>query len=301
MTTTPLPPLSNNQLRQLRLQLKEKTLLLVEGRHALLEACRAGLLPQLLIARLDDGDTAPPEDFNTLMATLADHDLSLSLPAVGCPEETLGKLVNTSSPPTLCGLLPRDLILQHQPWLVATQEHHLIDTLIPPSPDAPPPMILALYGVQDPGNLGTLIRSAVAFGVRALWLLGPCVSPLNPKVIRATTGMLFHLPVMTGGVLQTLPPQHLITLTTQHAPGLTWLGACGTAAHPDTQTPPTPYAHYPWHTTPHVLLLGAEGTGIPADWQPHLHHWLTIPMAPGVDSLNVAIAGSILMAQAFQA
>lgn len=134
-------------------------------------------------------------------------------------------------------------------------------------------------GVQIPGNLGTLIRSAWAFGLDGLVVPGGTVDPWNPKVVRASAGGIFHLPLIaapdSGG----------------RVPGDALAGVNLLCADPrGVPAEEAPEAGAPdW-----VLVVGNETGGLPA----HLvrrARAISIPMAAAVDSVNVGVAGSILM------
>ncbi len=141
-----------------------------------------------------------------------------------------------------------------------------------PPPEPGPPgrgRYLMPVGVQDPGNLGTLIRSAWGFALDGM-VIGPgTVDPWNPKVVRASAGGVFHLP-MIGGT----------------DPGANVL--CAEAAGEPVGGPAWE-APRDW-----VLALGSETGGLPARLVRRARA-IAIPMAAGTDSLNVAVAGSILM------
>ncbi|ATZ16525.1 TrmH family RNA methyltransferase [Entomoplasma freundtii] len=143
-----------------------------------------------------------------------------------------------------------------------------------------PGRILVLDDVQDPGNLGTLLRSAAAFGFPNVLISPHSVNFYNEKVIRSTQGLLFKLHLKQAPLETYLP-----------AWKKTGLPIIGTNLH-------QPYQALPNLTTimsPCALILGNEGHGL----SPKSLEWLTtnvlIPMAPEVESLNVGVAGSILM------
>lgn len=134
-------------------------------------------------------------------------------------------------------------------------------------------------GVQIPGNLGTLIRSAWAFGLDGLVVPRGTVDPWNPKVVRASAGGIFHLPLIAAPDSGAGAPGDALT-------GVSLLCADPRGVPADQ----APEARAPdW-----VLVVGNETGGLPA----HLvrrARAISIPMAAGVDSLNVGVAGSILM------
>lgn len=143
------------------------------------------------------------------------------------------------------------------------------------------PLLLVAHQVQDPGNLGTLARSAESFGATALLLTTRTVSPLNPKAVRASAGSLFRLPVAGP-----LAPASL-------APRLRRNRVRLMAAMPDGTTD-FRQADYRGGL---ALVVGSEGGGIP----PGLGAFdaeVRVPTAEGVDSLNVAVAAAIVLCEA---
>lgn len=138
--------------------------------------------------------------------------------------------------------------------------------------------ILILDAIADPGNLGTLIRTADWFGFGGI-ILGPgSVSPFNEKVVRSTSGSLFHVP--------TLPVRDLaLAIGEIRASGRTIIAAdVGGGVHP-RRLPRTPLA----------LVLGSEAHGIARDIRQLVDLSVSIPSFGHAESLNVAIAGAVLM------
>lgn len=168
--------------------------------------------------------------------------------------------------------------------------------------------MLVLEGVQDPGNLGTLLRSALAFGWQAVYLLPGCCDPFNDKAVRASRGAAFRMPLAHGDweALDALIKQHdMVAVAAQpHAPqkdGSKVLGARCPAVKPQDMGPSWPS----WDplvaemeaglsSVAVCLVLGSEGQGLSAEalgrCQP-----VAIPMLEDVDSLNVAVAGGVLL------
>lgn len=145
-----------------------------------------------------------------------------------------------------------------------------------------PALLLVLAGVQDPGNLGTILRSAEAFGAGGVLTLPGTVSAWNPKAVRASAGSVLRLPVLAlagAGELGRL-----------RASGVRILAAC-----PGQGALPAPRADL---AGPLALLIGNEGRGL----EPHLaaaaDGTLTIPCPGPVESLNAAVAASILLYEA---
>lgn len=148
--------------------------------------------------------------------------------------------------------------------------------------DLPPPgdlknkqLLLALDGVSDPGNLGTLLRTALSLGWEGVFLTPHCTDPFNEKALRAAKGATFRLPIAMGSWPQL---QTLIQDTHCHV-----YVADVTGEPLQEQT----------FTFPLILILGNESHGVnPLAKQ---YTSLSIPMDHKMESLNVAIAGGIFM------
>lgn len=140
-------------------------------------------------------------------------------------------------------------------------------------------LVLVLAGIQDPGNAGTLIRSADAMGSVGVICLDGTVDLYNPKVVRSTMGSLFHLPVFTNVAVRELADWS----RAGHVP----LWATALAGAEDV----TRLAFPPCS----ALILGSEGNGVPEVLLAMADKKVKIPMYGHAESLNVAIAGSILL------
>ena len=139
--------------------------------------------------------------------------------------------------------------------------------------------IVLLHGVQDPGNIGTIIRSAHAFKAGVALTLG-CADLYNPKTVRATMGSIFHAPVSRG-------VDSMDFLQAARGAGFTTA-----AAVPDSGDPPRslPIGRL-------VIAVGAEGSGLPGEVVEACQTRVKIPSLAA--SLNAAIAASILLYEAY--
>lgn len=147
--------------------------------------------------------------------------------------------------------------------------------------------VLVLDGLQDPGNLGTLMRTALAAGVDGLWL-AEGADPLQPKVLRASAGAALALP--TERMDRSALVQRLLAAA---ARGLQLVAAVPPLAQLDGELP-VPYWHLDW-TKPTGLLLGQEGAGLAPELQALASHRVTIPHSAAVESLNVAVSAAPLL------
>jgi RNA methyltransferase, TrmH family len=127
---------------------------------------------------------------------------------------------------------------------------------------------LALWQVVDPGNVGTLLRSADAFGA-AVALSDGCADPLGPKAVRASAGAIFRVPLLPFDDA----PGERVALVAHGAPPLHELGLSG----------------------PVTFVLGAERQGLPAEIVEQSHKVATIATTGAAESLNVAAAGAIAL------
>ncbi|NLW44794.1 MAG: RNA methyltransferase [Syntrophomonadaceae bacterium] len=143
--------------------------------------------------------------------------------------------------------------------------------------------ILVMVQIQDPGNLGTMLRTAWAVGVQAVLLTAGSVDVYNPKVIRSAMGATFNLPIYTGVSLSDVE-------------GLRKQGFRVLACDPrgemslfqsDLQGKLT-------------IVMGNEGQGLSPDWKRAADHLLKIPLAAEVESLNVAVACGIILYEAYR-
>lgn len=141
---------------------------------------------------------------------------------------------------------------------------------------------LVLETIQDPGNLGTMIRTSAAAGADGLLLSSDSVDPDHPKVLRASAGLWFQTPIATCDNL-------VAEVSRYRQQGMQVIATLPTA----TQT-------Y-WQLDlrqPSLILLGNEGAGLSPDLAALAHQEVTIPLSPGVESLNVAIAAALLLYEA---
>jgi RNA methyltransferase, TrmH family len=143
------------------------------------------------------------------------------------------------------------------------------------------PLILGLSGVQDPGNVGTVIRSAEAFSARAVVLGEKTVSQFNSKVVRASAGSVFREPVVRATLSEALVKFKE-----------TGLRVLATTSHKGRPVDEVDLAG------PLAVLIGNEGAGLPPAIVTQADELITIAHSPRVESLNAGIAASILLYEA---
>jgi TrmH family RNA methyltransferase len=184
-------------------------------------------------------------------------------------------------------MMPRELLDS----VLATETPQAVAALVEP-PDwawadligvrtSKAPLLVVLAGLQDPGNLGTIVRSAEAFGANGILCLPGTVSAWNPKAVRASAGSIFRVPLMAVGEEEAFEQLRkaavrILTTAVQGAEEAQRVDLAESVA----------------------LLIGNEGNGVPADLAIHADASVTIPCPGSVESLNAAIATSVLLYEA---
>jgi TrmH family RNA methyltransferase len=249
----------NARLKELRRALSkpgrdEQGLAGIEGPHLLEEALRAGLhVPCVMVA----------QESQQLLDGL---ELPANTEILVMPREILSSALDTETPQPIAALVePPD-------WTWAHMLGHDKDSAA---------LIVVLACLQDPGNLGTILRSAEAFGADGVVSLPGTVSAWNQKALRASAGSVFRLPVIEGcdeDCIEKLREAGVRILTTT-----------GHGAEP---------ADLVDLAGPVALLIGNEGNGVPPNIARHADGTVTIPCPGPVESLNAAVATSILLYEA---
>jgi len=142
-------------------------------------------------------------------------------------------------------------------------------------------LLLVACRIQDPGNLGTMVRTALAFSASAFLTLQDTVSPFNPKAVRSSAGAIFRLPLVCGldptEALPFLRQRVRIVAAERHSPV--------SLSQADL-------------TGPLAILVGREATGLPEEIARYASQLLSVPIRAEVDSLNAAAAASIFLYEA---
>lgn len=141
--------------------------------------------------------------------------------------------------------------------------------------------VLVLDAVQDPGNIGTMIRTAVGAGYRGILATKGTGDIYSPKVVRAAAGALLRIPILTA-----VEPKEAVDLLKRGGKRLIGTEPEGKNAIP----------YYEADLTDHcALIIGNEGSGMRSIFRKHIQENVTIPMRGGLESLNAAVAAGILM------
>lgn len=220
-----------------------------EGATLLREALEAGVVPEAVFY-------APDVD-----ADLVQRALDAGAAVFGLGDGVMEAIADTVTPQPICSIIPA------------------ID--VPITALATDGVVVVAVDVRDPGNAGTLLRSAAASGARGVVLCTGCVELGNPKTVRSTAGALFRIPVVTS---------------IDGAEALRILGGAGRRRLAAVANDGDDYASVDL-TGPIVLVVGNEAHGLPADLE-GVDARVTIPMPGPMESLNVGVATAVLCFEA---
>ena len=226
----------------------------IEGPNLLAEAVRAGIH----IACVFVGHGAEP-----LVEAL---ELAKRVEVLAMPRELLDAAMTTETPQPVAALVEPP----HWTWADLFGDRNQAA-----------PLIVVLAGLQDPGNLGTIVRSAEAFGADGLLCLEGTVSEWNPKAVRASAGSVFRMPVLRANQRD--------AMARLREAGVQLLATTVQGAQP---------ADLVDLAEPVALLIGNEGNGVPLDLAANSDGAITIPCPGPVESLNAAVATSVLLYEA---
>lgn len=160
---------------------------------------------------------------------------------------------------------------------LAEPKHFTLDQML----TAPAPLVVMAAGIQDPGNFGTLLRSAEAFGASGVLAVEGTVAPFNAKVVRAAAGSLFRLPVVAAKFAESLPRLRERKLR-----------LLATSSHKGTDLDKADLRG------PCCILIGNEGVGLGREILREVDETLIIPHSSQVESLNAGVAASIVLYEA---
>lgn len=139
--------------------------------------------------------------------------------------------------------------------------------------------IVAMDGVQDPGNVGTIIRTADAAGLEGVILSSQCADAFSPKVLRATMGSIFRMGIRV----------------TEDLPGMAQQLREEGYSIISSQLDGEPFYERSPVGEKYVLVIGSEGNGVTPEVQQTATHRVRLPMRGGAESLNAAVAAGIMM------
>lgn len=222
---------------------RETGCFLVEGRKMVEEALASAFPVEAIL--IDD-------------ARLGEHALPEQIPAYALPAHVLAAVCDTKTPQGIAAVVRRS-------ESAAAGER-----------------LVVLDGVQDPGNVGTIIRTADAAGFNGVLLSGQCADAFSPKVLRATMGSIFRMSLHVTDAL----PARLETLKER--------GFHIISSQLDGE-PFYDYAAARDRSAPFALVIGSEGNGVTPEVQRLATHRVRLPMRGGAESLNAAVAAGIMM------
>ncbi len=237
---------------------REQQLFLLEGTHLVEEACAVDY-PLITVCCTPEWLRSHPQLWQDISGRCQRAEI--------VSPEVLNAIATTVHPDGVIATARRPIGLD------STQPH--------PSPIGTS-ISLALETVQDPGNLGTIIRTAAAAGAERLWLSTDSVDLDNPKVLRSSAGQWFRLPMVVSPDLNDVVDQ------------------CKAQGIQVVATVPDVTESY-WDIDlkcPTLILLGNEAAGLKADLAAKADRQVKIPLMPGVESLNVAIAAALMLYEA---
>ncbi len=231
---------------------RERDLIFVEGERLVAECVSSGLPLHAC--------------FTAATPSAAQHALleRISCPVFQLSESVLESLSDTTSTQGI-------IVIAERPWPA-------LDQLFA----SPVPLILGLDRIQDPGNLGTLVRTAESAGASGIFSFAGSADAFSPKTLRSSMGSAFRLPILPD-------VSGLGTIETCHSRGLKTVVATGEAdlLHYD----------YDWRQ-PTLLILGNEGRGASPEIMQACDARVRIPLHSPVESLNVAAAGAAILFEA---
>ncbi len=249
LTSTQNPLVKQIRKLQNAKERRETQLFLLEGTHLIQEACAVDY-PLLTVCYTPQWAARYPE----LHSIVSENGDRLELVS----DEVLKSIATTVNPDGIVATAPRLAIAK---------------------PQIPANLTIALSTIQDPGNLGTMIRTAAAVGAEGLWVSQDSVDLDNPKVIRASAGQWFRLAMGVsddlGALVKSYQQQGVrVISTTSHTQTSYW----------DVDL-----------TQPTLILMGNEGAGLSDDLAALADLQVKIPMSPTVESLNVATTAALIM------
>jgi len=252
--TSPANPVVRYARSLLRPRMRDRErAFLVEGPRIIHDALAAGTVPRVLFY--------VPERLSLPEQSLIDEAARHGTRVIAVAPPILSLITDTVTPQGMVAIFP----LPDLPLAISKDQSALF---------------LVLDQIQDPGNVGTILRTALGAGVHAVFLTKGTTDPFAPKVVRAAAGAHFRLPILP------LDPAHPDPRILRCAQRLA-------AEANGSQF----YDAIDW-TLDTVLALGSEAHGISPALRPLLTGSVSIPLAGGLESLNVAIAGAIMLFEA---
>lgn len=254
--------------------------LLVEGLRVVTMALDCGVMPRLLLYQPELLERSPAG--RVLVARLLDLARRGDGELLAVTERVLARASDTQTPAGVVAAVPWDAVAADTVWARRMSG----------AKRQSPPLVLLLDGLADPGNLGTILRSALAADVDEVWLTPGSADVYGPKVVRAASGAHFLLPLRPNYSWETCAAT-LASLAAQHPPSSPE-AEDGMQVLLAEARGPRAYSTYDLNQ-PTCLIIGNEAHGPSAAARRLATATLTIPMSNGVESLNAAIAASVIL------
>ena len=256
---------SNPRIKEALRAVERGERLLLEGPRALAECLRAGIVPKEIFS---EGEESQDE------AAVATGAAMRGAALFFVSSRVLRKLSDLPS--------ARGIVALAEPPRRSLSDLHLSKESSSVSPPPSPPsssLVVLLDGVQDPANVGAIVRSAEAFGAAGVVLTSGCADPFSPKALRASALSALRVPIAAG-----VAPGEAADWAARE--GATLAGAEARGGEPPASLR---------RVRPLVVVIGAEGRGISPVLEAGLTRRVTIPLAGRVESLNAAVAAGILL------
>ncbi|MGM0653682.1 MAG: TrmH family RNA methyltransferase [Bacillota bacterium] len=224
----------------------------LEGPNLLHEAIKTGFIPETVFFTREYYNSGNSSFLDTLPASVKQAVL---------PPEVFAKIADTENPQAIAAIIYFD------PEEKAGKISHMSG------------LVLILNRLQDPGNMGSIIRTAAAAGVDIVYYTRGCVDPFNPKTLRSTAGSIFHLPVIPVHdpveLVQSLKKNNYRVIAAEvNGDKSIWDADFGGST---------------------ALIIGNEATGIDQNLFNEADCRVTIPLEPPVESLNAAAATAVII------
>jgi TrmH family RNA methyltransferase len=239
---------------EMRKARRDTGLFVAEGAAVLVAARDAGWKPRMLVLLADAATAGVHRELLGWAEAAGAECLQVT-------EAVLGKIAAKDNHQTVLGVF-------EQRWLPAPA----------PNSVAANALWVALEGVRDPGNLGTIIRTADAVGASGVTLIGNCVDPYAREAVRATMGSIFNMPLTHVTIVECLA----------------WLSRWSGDIAGAHLTATEDFRARPYRA-PTLLLMGGEGPGLSPELSAACTRLVKIPMAGRLDSLNLAVATALML------
>ncbi len=229
---------------------------LAEGLRLLTDARESGIVPEVLLM-------ATGRELHPLLDALEAAVDAAGGEVLELPPELLAKVTGKDNPQAVAG------VFAEWPTALARLDR------------ASAPLWLVAHALRDPGNLGTMLRTADAVGAGGVILIDDCADPFSVEAVRASMGAVFTVPLATARWEEFLP----------------WLRSGAGQLVAASLRDASPYRNAAYQA-PCFILIGNESQGLPEAYEASCDLRVTIPMKGRADSLNAAVAGAVLAYEA---